>query len=391
MPPKLPPEVAGFTAAQGDDAGRMRGLGPGLRGVRDRVKAYPACCLYYSSKACTSSLESPNSESDGGPRQGRVDDARRVLGLRYKLHREYVNMPKGTCRLCKREADLQFSHVIPAFVFRWLRDSSANGYLRSAEAPNLRVQDGPRRHWLCVECEALLGRSETEFSTKLFHPYLNASGHRFRYGAWLLKFCVSVSWRNLLIQLEYLKGDGFTEQQQDWAAQAEMVWRSFLLGEVGNPGAFRQFLLPLDRIESARDDLPPNINRYLMRAIDIDFCHGEGSLFTYTKPGRFVVIGFVNEPNQGWWIGGRVAANEGVVEPRNYTLPAPFGKYIMSRAGHVRRAMRGLSDRQKEKIEQAFQGNADRLVGSDFFTAMQADIEMFGSAAFGSQDRSDER
>lgn len=52
MPPKLPPEVAGFTAAQGDGGGRMRGLGAGLRGVRDRVKKYRACCPHPGSEAC---------------------------------------------------------------------------------------------------------------------------------------------------------------------------------------------------------------------------------------------------------------------------------------------------------------------------------------------------
>lgn len=300
-------------------------------------------------------------------------------------------MPTGICRLCKREADLQLSHVVPAFVFRWLRESSGNGYMRSTTSPNLRVQDGPQRHWLCSECEARLGRSETAFATELFHPYLAESGRRFRYGPWLLRFCVSVSWRNLLIQLEHLEDQDFTEQERGWIAQAELTWRQFLLDEAPHPGAFRQFMLPLDRIESARSDLPPNINRYLMRAIDVDFCHGGQSLFTYTKLGRFVILGFVNEPNQGHWVGGRVNANEGTVEPRHYTLPAPFGTYLIEKAGRVREAMQGISPRQAARIEQAFRANADQIVGSDFFEAMQADVEMFGSAAFTPQDSGGKR
>jgi hypothetical protein len=300
-------------------------------------------------------------------------------------------MPTGICRLCKSEADLQLSHVVPGFVFRWLRDSSGNGYMRGADSPNLRVQDGPQKHWLCLECEARLGRSETAFATELFHPYLAESGRRFRYGAWLLRFCVSVSWRNLLIQLEHLQEQDFTEKERGWVTQAEMAWRQFLLDEAPHPGAFRQFLLPLDRIESNRSDLPPNINRYLMRAIDIDLCHGGQALFTYTKLGRFVILGFINEPNPSHWIGGRVGANEGTIEPRSYTLPAPFGTYLMGKAGRVREAMQGISDRQKAKIEQAFRANADQIVGSDFFNAMQADVKMFGSAAFTPQDHGGER
>lgn len=300
-------------------------------------------------------------------------------------------MTTGSCRLCKSEADLQLSHVVPAFVFRWLRESSGNGHIRTAASPNLRVQDGPQKYWLCSDCEARLGRSETAFATQLFHPYLAESGRRFRHGAWLLRFCVSVSWRNLLIQLEHLKEQDFTEQERGWVALAEKAWRQFLLDEAPHPGTFRQFLLPLDRIESARSDLPPNINRYLMRAIDIDLCHGGQSLFTYTKLGRFIILGFINEPNPGHWIGGRVAANEGTIEPRHYTLPAPFGPYLMDKAGRAREAMQGISQKQAAKVEQAFRANADQIVGSDFFEAMQADVEMFGSAAFAPQDHGSER
>lgn len=300
-------------------------------------------------------------------------------------------MPTGTCRLCQCEANLQLSHVLPAFAFRWLRESSGNGYIRSTASPNLRVQDGPQRHWLCSECETRLGRSEAAFATELFHPCLAASGRTFHYGPWLLKFCVSVSWRNLLIQLEHLADQDFTEQERGSVVQAELAWRQFLLDEAPHPGEFRQFLLPLDRIESAGSDLPPNINRYLMRAIDIDLCHGNQLLFTYSKLGRFVILGFINEPNQSHWIGGRVNANAGRVEPRHYTLPAPFGTYLLGKAGRVREAMQGISPRQAARIEQAFRANANQIVGSDFFEAMQADVEMFGSAAFTPQSGSGER
>ena len=291
-------------------------------------------------------------------------------------------MPQGTCRLCKREAELQLSHIVPAFVYRWLRESSGNGFLRTTATPNLRVQDGPQEHWLCADCEARFGRDEASFATQLFHPYLAASGNRFLYGPWLLRFCASVSWRNLQLQLEHKTDQDFTENQRNWIQEAESTWRQYLLEEIDHPGRFRQFLLPLDRIESAREDLPPNINRYLMRAIDIDMCHGGETIFTYSKLGRFVILGFINEPNPNHWVGGRVNANEGSVEPRHYVMPAQFGTYIMGKAEIVRQSMQGVSDRQRAKIDKAFHANADNIVGSDFFEAMQADVEMFGPEAF---------
>lgn len=300
-------------------------------------------------------------------------------------------MPSGICRLCQSESELQLSHVVPAFVFRWLRESSGTGHMRNAASPNLRVQDGPQEHWLCRGCEIRIGRSETSFATELFHPYLAQSGSRFRYGPWLLHFCVSVSWRNLLIQLDHLGKRDLNADERSSIERAELKWRQFLLGEAANPAEFRQFLLPLDRIESSRGDLPPNINRYLMRAIDIDLCQGAKTLFTYSKLGRFVIIGFINEPNPGHWIGGRVNANTGTVEPKHYELPAPFGTYLTGKAAHVREAMREVSPKQTAKIEQAFRANSDRIVGTDFFEAMQADIEMFGPEAFTTESRRSDR
>lgn len=119
-----------------------------------------------------------------------------------------------------------------------------------------------------------------------------------------------------------------------------------------------------------------------MRAIDLDLCHGGSSIFTYSKLGRFVIIGFVYEPNQHQWIGGKVGAGDGYVEPRSYVLPSAFGEYINGKAQIVRHRMGGISPKQAAKIEQSFLSNSERLIGSDFFAAMEADIEMFGHAAF---------
>jgi hypothetical protein len=46
------------------------------------------------------------------------------------------------CRLCGEMKELQESHILPGFVYRWMKETSATGYLRFAQQPNLRVQDG---------------------------------------------------------------------------------------------------------------------------------------------------------------------------------------------------------------------------------------------------------
>lgn len=291
-------------------------------------------------------------------------------------------MPFGNCRLCKNEADLQLSHILPAFAYRWLRESSGNGFIRTNQEPNKRVQDGEKRHWLCFSCEQLFSTSEGAFANRLFYPYLEDSGAIRQYSSWLMHFCVSVSWRVLI----YYRDQGHLADWEPEALrivdEAETAWRAYLLGETANPGAYQQHLLPLDEIESATGDLPANINRYLLRAVHLDFVRGSKSLITYTKLGRFIILGFVHEPNFSQWKGTKIGANEGTLGPRKYVLPRGFGEYLSDKAVKMREAIQSVTDRQQEKIDDAFLKNADRFVTSDSFKAMQADLAMFGDDAF---------
>jgi hypothetical protein len=72
----------------------------------------------------------------------------------------------GECQLCRKQAELLQSHVLPSFVFKWMKQA---GYMRFAETPNRRSQDGIKRRWLCRECEDLFNSFETPFANNIFH------------------------------------------------------------------------------------------------------------------------------------------------------------------------------------------------------------------------------
>lgn len=291
-------------------------------------------------------------------------------------------MPFGPCRLCERDSELHLSHILPAFAYRWLRESSGNGHIRNSQEPNKRVQDGLKRHWLCSGCEGAFSKNEAAFAGKLFHPYLAASGKVFPYSTWLVQFCTSVSWRVLRFYLDEGHLKSWEPEALAHVAAAEVVWRDLLLGNRSHPSAHQQHLLPLDRISETTADFEPNMNRYLMRAIHIDICRGSKSIFTYAKLGRFIILGFVHEPNLNHWKGTKVHASHGYVEPRKFVVPRALGEYLNEKARKMRDALASMSDRQHEKVDQAFRANIDRFIGSDAFAAMQADVEMYGDEAF---------
>ena len=289
-------------------------------------------------------------------------------------------MPIGECLLCKQNADLQLSHVVPAFVFRWKRDTSGNGFIRTSREPNRRVQDGPQKHWLCRPCEDRIGMDEREFATRVFHPYHNGNRGHLRYGPWMLRFAVSLSWRTL----KFFELDGmeaWDNDQLDAARRAAEAWRQFLLAQTRNPGEYRQHLIPVDRIaESTDPDLPSNINRYLMRAVDLDVVRSSGTLFTYTKIGRFILIGSILEQS-GQWEGTRLGGNEGFVEPRFRAVPGEFCAFLKQKAVRMAESQARMSDRQHAIVDSTFRRDMDRLQGSDLWAAIEADVEMFGQEA----------
>lgn len=296
-------------------------------------------------------------------------------------------MPLDKCRLCQLQAELQHSHILPAFAFRWLRESAGNGHIRLGSEPNQRVQDGLKCYWLCTSCEGLLSRSETAFATNLFHPYMEASGKQFPYSSWLIHFCTSLSWRVLRFYLDENHLKGWDKEELAHIVKAERIWRELLLGLRPHPETFRQHLLPLDCIESTTGKFAPNINRYLMRAIDMDICRGGKAIFTYAKLGRFIVIGFVHEPNPNHWRGAKVNANKGIVEPKKYVLPKPFAEYLNQKAQRMAELLNSVSDKQQTKIDSAFRQNVDRYIESDAFQAMRADLSMFGDEAFSKRSK----
>src|SRR5205085_8831678 len=97
--------------------------------------------------------------------------------------------------------------------------------------------------------------------------------------------------------------------------EAEGAWKDVLLGKRAHPGSFEQHMLPLDAIGEIRGpDIPPNINRYLMRATDTDVAHSESTEFIYSKLGPLMIFGFIRCDRRHHWRGTKISATEGLVE-----------------------------------------------------------------------------
>jgi hypothetical protein len=285
------------------------------------------------------------------------------------------------CSFCRQVAPLRDSHVLPAFAYRWLRRRSRTGHIRQTDNPNRRVQDGLKLKWLCDDCEALFGKFETEFATKVFH-FWQEGKQRVLYEDWLIKFCVSVSWRVLKYLRQSNPGPArYTADQLRLMQDAECRWRAYLQGEVENPGKFEQHLLIFDNIESTTvRNLPRNINRFMTGAITFDIVGSQKSLMTFAKLGRFTIFGMIDK-GAHVWRGTKVNLKRGELKPGEVVVPGGLLELFRSKASYVDNAMQRMSSTQLDKIEDHVMRNLDRFRASDQFRSIEADRKMFGVGA----------
>ena len=226
----------------------------------------------------------------------------------------------GTCALCGDTAVLVESHVIPAFVARWIKDTSATGFLRDFHQPNRRIQDFRTVRLLCQQCEGRFSVAEGKFARFLFGPF-HAGRTRFQYDDWLLYFAVSLAWRCSIRRV--LPSSQSIHNMWRRSRPLEKCGRTFLLGRVNRAGAYRfnLFFTPLGVTSSGQ--LPEGIAWYLLRAPDGTPLYGKTRTAVYVKlPGMFFWTSVV-PPDPGGWRGTKIAQTSLVLRIRPILADSP--------------------------------------------------------------------
>ena len=287
------------------------------------------------------------------------------------------------CALCGESSDLQLSHIVPGFVFRWFRESSATGHMRFGEVPNVRTQDGLKLRMLCHKCEQLFSPWEKNFCENCFGPINDGCAEHLPYGAWMLKCATSISWR--VLRVFAASNELFDSPPRIHRATSKALhgWASFLKGNKAYLGRHEQHMFSIDAIrEIANRNGPPNINRYLNRAIEIHVAHDNTSSFSYTKMGKLILFGFIDMRYSHNWRGTKLNTEQGRVRTSDIDVPADILEYIYERARRSAARYTQISESQQTKIRQSYEKDMARATNSDTLRAMHQDVLLFGKSAF---------
>ena len=280
-------------------------------------------------------------------------------------------MVNGVCRLCKRAAELKESHLIPKFVFDWMK-RTGSPYFRVSGQPNKREQDGRKYHLLCGDCEQRFSTRERWFSENVFVPYLERKVTSFPYTDSLFYFLVSVLWRVLQDDLGELLAD---HPHHARVELAEYEWRTYLLGGP-LPPTYNEVQLFITDLDAGEEPQPVvNYNRYFTRAVDHTVAHSQTRCFAYAKFARFVVFGGISGLDPALFVGTKVLPVLSVLSIPQEARDVAVNEFMLDRARSLHTMMdKGTSPKQKQVIADAFRRDAARILGSDLGAVLKADF-----------------
>ena len=274
-------------------------------------------------------------------------------------------MSQGICRLCGRLEDLRNSHVIPSFVFKWMKETSVTGFMRSGKEPNLRSQDGFKTPLLCESCEQRLSLRERWFKLHVFEPYIQ-SGTPIPDEEELLFFAISLLWR---------AAETWDWQDQEERASVEGVlenWRRYLLDETSLLGVYPHvFLTDLPNPEEPKHSMWEAL--YVARATDIAIVPWDGLLMAYVKFARFVFIGPIIGYEPELWKGTLIQGTGGQINPAQGIRDPRFGSFFVNRPIQAPKLFQSdMSERQARRIDKAYDNRKKPPGSTDLDKVTQA-------------------
>jgi hypothetical protein len=290
----------------------------------------------------------------------------------------------GNCNLCLQEKPLCDSHIIPAFVYRWLKKTSPTGYIRKAVNINKRVEDGDKLKLFCPDCEAIFNKFETEFSRNIFYPYVEkelsqecvAQGliKQFDYDEWLLNFVISVQWRVILKQKNK---DKIPERLQKRLDEFKEDARTFLLGKNNYIAENESHIIFLQNIAFGEGDMlsefPDGINNYILRDIDSTPISSKVTIGIYTKIGPIVLYTAIHPKKLSDSIDSKIR-KRGSIKTAQKLGNHRLNKYIfINRVKEIMLIKQPLSERQRSKIKGDMEKDPDRLLNSPTMHAALGD------------------
>jgi hypothetical protein len=279
-----------------------------------------------------------------------------------------MNINGTFCKLCKKGDDLQVSHVLPRFLGKYLKETSATGFLTAVDVDGKpsRTQDIYKRQLLCGQCESVLNEAETFFADKVFYPFKKSKLKSIPVDDRLGRFAVSVSLRALWIM--QLVEHPLVERWKDQLRGLESEWRNYLLKTPNfvKGGHSHHILLCNETILAFGLKNSPNLIHNVLRTSAYYLFEKFEKAYVFANLAGVQVISMISPPELPVSRGTEVYPNQtfGVVGPPGIGWGGYF-QNLLELARKCDGARSRLSVSQKEMIERAIDKDPERAAMSE--------------------------
>jgi len=274
----------------------------------------------------------------------------------------------GECALCKNTRELEESHIIPKFVFRHLKKTSVRN-IRSAQTPNMVIQDSEKHHMLCGECEDRFNIVETAFANRIFYPFQNNNQADFVYEDWLHYFITSVIWRCLYYRLSDFVRDGAIEiESLEIFIESEKIMRDYLMKSRSDIGNIENHMFFYGDIKEAG-------KAYAGKRPHVTFMRGESSkIFYYPDLNEYagytnlmgiILVSLFRKNKDAIWNNTQINLGSGTIKAANQTITSMIAQEFLYDIGELDNV--DLSENQKRKIVDGITKDPQKFIESKFY------------------------
>lgn len=258
---------------------------------------------------------------------------------------------KGQCALCRKNKELQLSHIVPHFVGRKMI-KTAPGNIRMTNEPNIVAQDIEKHYMLCHDCEELFSARERWFASNIFNPWQDHKQEQFSYDENLTYFIISLSWRSLYLDLEEFSCDPtFDREVLMIMLRAENIMRDYLLEKRQDISDIQNHIFFFDRIETASNyDFDKNPSVAMHRSITSYSAYNGKTSFTISNLMGIMIVTFYSMDAEEEWINTQIMNGSGTIVASNQGIKSVVGQEIKHWMDVAENAKNNLSDNQKNKI-----------------------------------------
>lgn len=274
----------------------------------------------------------------------------------------------GKCALCRKNKELQLSHIVPNFVGRKLKNT-AIGNIRNTNEPNKVIQDIEKRFLLCHDCEELFSAKERWFANTIFNPFQNHKKTLFDYDRDLTYFIVSLNWRSLYLDLDEFSRDiAFNKEILMLLFRAEQTMRDYLLGKRQDIDTIENHIFFFDRIKSAQNlNISQHPSIAMHRSISSYTTYNGKTSFTISNLMGILIVTFYSMDTNESWNNTKIEIETGTIEARNQGMNSVVGQEIQYWMNKGEEAQKNISETQQKKIQEKLQACDDDIKNFPIF------------------------